>query len=170
MVTILDIIFPIIKLKNIINSNYLFFFFILTFYVYFFYFFKKNFSGKIYKNIWILVFSVFFCLTFILQIKNSFTELSSFTLALLPLFYIFGSMGWFVCIINQKVEGTIFEKMSFWVSCGLLIWSVFFLFRGLPMYYFNKTDPDFLNEISKVFTIINIITYLLFFRSLFCKQ
>lgn len=170
MVTILDIIFPIIRLKDMINSNYLFFLFILTSYLYFFYFFRENFPEKIYRNIWTFVFSVFFGVTFILQIKYNFKELSSFTLALLPLFYIFGSMGWFVYILNQKVEGAIFDKMSFWISCGLLIWSVFFLFRGLPMYYFNNFDPKFLKNISMIFTIINIITYSLFFRSLFCKK
>ncbi|WP_265427591.1 hypothetical protein [Chryseobacterium sp. YIM B08800] len=170
MVTVLDIIFPIIKLKEVINSNYLFFIFILISYLYFFYFFRENFPEKIYRNIWTLVFSVFFGITFILQTKYNFAELSSFTLALLPLFYIFGSMGWFVYILNQKVEGAIFDKMSFWISCGLLIWSVFFLFRGLPMYYFNNFDPAFLKSISMIFTMVNIITYSLFLRSLFCKK
>lgn len=170
VVTIIDFIFPILKLKNVMNSNYLFFIFILISYLYFFYFFRKNFKEKIYRSIWTIVFSVFFGMTLIHQIRYNFDELTSFTLALLPLFCIFGSMGWFVYILNQKVEGPIFDKKSFWISCGLLIWSVFFLFRGLPMYYFNNLDPDFLKGISMIFTIVNIITYLLFFRSQFCEK
>ena len=170
MVAVLDIVFPIIKKWLAINSNYLFFIFILTSYIYFFYFFRKSFKDKLYRKIWTIVFSVFFGITFIIQIRYNFVELNYYTLALLPLFYIFGSMGWFVYILSQKIEGEIFDKMSFWISCGLLIWSVFFLFRALPMYYFNTSDPQFLLDILIVFTVINIITYLLFFRSLFCKK
>ncbi len=170
MVAVLEIFLPIINQKISIKPNYIFFSFILMSYIYFFYFFWRNFNDKLYNKIWTVIFIIFFCSTLIIQINYRFKELSTFTLALLPLFYIIGSMGWFVYIIDQKVEGIIFSKMSFWVSCGLLIWSVFFLFRALPMYYFNNSDPQFLLDISIVFTIINIITYLLFFRSLFCKK
>jgi len=170
MVAFLDIVFPIINKTDTINCNYLFFIFILTSYIYFFYFFGKTFRDKLYKRVWTLVFGIFFGLTFMIQIRYNFSVLNSFTLALLPLFYIIGSMGWFVYILNQKIEGEIFDKMSFWISCGLLIWSVFFLFRALPMYYFNISDPQFLLEIAAVFTVINIITYSLFLRSLFCEK
>ncbi|WP_347218218.1 hypothetical protein [Chryseobacterium sp.] len=170
MVFIVDIIFKNVRKDHRIDSNYIFFFFIIISYLYFYYFFKENFSEKMYKKIWFWVFILFLAISFIFQIQNNFTQFSPVTIVLLPLFYIFGSMGWFAYILNQKIEGQIFNKMAFWISSGLLIWGVFFLFRGLPMYYFNKADPVFLVEISKVFTIINIITYLLFFRSLFCKE
>lgn len=169
-VFITDLIFSRIKKEYPINSNYIFFFFILTSYAYFYYFFLRNFRAKLYKNIWTATFAVFFILTLIFQIKNSFIQFNTVTIVLLPLFYIIGSMGWFSYILKQDVKGNIFNKMAFWISNGLLIWSVFFLFRGLPMYYFNNSDPDFLKGISMIFTLINILTYVLFFRSLFCKQ
>jgi len=165
-----DLLFSRVKKVYAVNSNYVFFLFIIISYLYFYYFFKKNFLQKNYKRIWIGITIIFLCITLVFQIQNNFLQFSPVTMVLLPLFYIFGSMGWFTYILNQRIEGPLFDKMAFWISSGLLIWSVFFLFRGLPMYYFNKTDPGFLNEISKVFTMINIITYSLFIRSLFCKQ
>lgn len=169
-VLFVDIFLIKIRQKFLINSNYVFFVFIIVSYIYFYFFFLKNFSDRFYKKVWTIVFFIFLSLTLIFQIGNNFSQLSSITIVLLPLFYIFGSMGWFAYLLNQEVKGKIFDKMAFWISSGLLIWGVFFIFRGLPMYYFNNTDPKFLYEISNVFTIINIITYSLFFRSLFCKQ
>lgn len=169
-VVIVDLLFPRIKKEYHITSNYSFFIFILISYIFFYFFFKQSFANKLYKKIWTVIFIVFVSLTVLLQVQNDFIQFNSFTLALLPLFYIFGSMGWFAYILSQKVQGNIFDKMSFWVSCGLLIWGVFFLFRALPMYYFNTSDPQFLKDITMIFTGINSITYLLFFRSLFCKQ
>ncbi len=170
VVCIVDILFNKVRKDHLINSNYIFFLFIVISYLYFYYFFRENFSEKIYKRIWMWIFLIFLLVTIVFQIPNSFVQFSPVTIALLPLFYIFGSMGWFTHILTQRIEGLIFDKMAFWISSGLLIWGVFFLFRGLPMYYFNKTDPHFLDGISKVFTMINIITYSLFFRSLFCKE
>lgn len=169
-VLVVDIFFIKIRQKFLINSNYVFFVFIIISYIYFYFFFLKHFRKNLYKTVWTIVFFIFLFLTLMFQIRNNFSELSSITIVLLPLFYIFGSMGWFAYLLNENVVGQIFDKMAFWISSGLLIWGAFFIFRGLPMYYFNNTDPIFLNEISNVFTVINIITYSLFFRSLFCRQ
>lgn len=169
-VVVVDLVLARVKKEYPINSNYSFYLLILISYIYFYYFFLKNFKDKIYSKIWTVISTIFFIMTLMFQVQSNFGQFSPVIITLLSLFYIFGSMGWFTYILSQKVEGEIFDKMAFWISSGLLIWSVFFLFRALPMYYFNTTDPTFLQNISSIFTIINIITYLFFFRSLFCKQ
>lgn len=170
IVVVVDLVLSRVKARYSINSNYTFYFFFLISYGYFYYFFRENFKEKLYNKIWTVIFLIFFIITLLFQILGNFIHLSVVIIALLPLFYICGSMGWFAYILNQKIEGKIFNKMAFWISSGLLIWAVFFLFRALPMYYLKDSDPIFLRNISDIFTIVNIITYLFFFRSLFCKQ
>lgn len=99
------------------------------------------------------------------------TNYSIMTGYLYCLFLIFISLFWlYRKISSEDGDGNILNLRFFWLSSSLLFWAVFYIFRMLPMYFFNTTDPQFLTEISKVFTIVNIITYLLFLRSLFCKS
>ncbi|OCA71712.1 hypothetical protein BBI00_18615 [Chryseobacterium arthrosphaerae] len=99
------------------------------------------------------------------------TDYSIMTGYLYCLFLIFISLFWLYRKISRTDEdGNILNQRFFWLSSSLLFWAVFYIFRMLPMYFFNTTDRSFLMEIAKVFTFINIITYLLFLRSLFCRQ
>ncbi len=99
------------------------------------------------------------------------TNYSIMTGYLYCLFLIFISLFWlYRKISSEDGDGNILNLRFFWLSSSLLFWAVFYIFRMLPMYFFYTTDPQFLTEISKVFTIVNIITYLLFLRSLFCKS
>jgi len=115
------------------------------------------------------------CLLFLVLsgifIFTSKTDYSIVTGYLYSLFLIFISLFWmYQKITEDHQEDNILNLSFFWLSISLLFWSVFYIFRMFPMYYFNNEDEGFLKEISKVFTLINIITYLLFMRSLFCKR
>lgn len=99
------------------------------------------------------------------------TDYSIFTGYFYCLFLIFISLFWmYQKITEDHQEDSILNLSFFWLSISLLFWSVFYIFRMFPMYYFNNEDKGFLIEIAKVFTLINIVTYLLFMRSLFCKR
>jgi len=105
---------------------------------------------------------------FILISKTNYSIITGY---LYCIFLIFISLFWFYKKISTKnQEENILNLYFFWISSSLLLWATFYIFRMYPMYFFDKKDPEFLKEISKVFTMINIITYSLFLRGLFCKQ
>lgn len=84
----------------------------------------------------------------------------------IALLYIFFSIIWFYDIIDNTLQIKISEIPYFWVSSGLLLWSVFFIFRIAPMYLLFKVDKDFLEILKKILTVINIIMYSMFFIAL----
>lgn len=88
---------------------------------------------------------------------------------LMSLIYIILSLLWFANQLLHTDAIRIHNKQSFWVSFSLLIWSVFFLFRLIPMYWLNINDTDFLKDINLGYQIITIISYFVFLRGLFCK-
>lgn len=82
------------------------------------------------------------------------------------IFFIFNSILWF----SQKLKSEIIEKISsipyFWISTGLLLWSTFFIFRIIPMFYFSEIDPEFSDFLINMMHCINIIMYFLFYIAL----
>lgn len=123
------------------------------------------------KNLVLKILCFFFLILSGIFIFTSKTEYSIVTGYLYCLFLIFISLFWMYQKISDSNQEDSLVKLSFfWLSISLLFWAVFYIFRMFPMYYFNNEDVGFLEEISKVFTLINIITYLLFMRSLFCKR
>lgn len=133
---------------------------------YFGYIFSKEINNS-------YIIKITFLLVFILGgifIFISKTNYSIITGYLYCIFLILISLFWFYKkILDENHENNILDLCFFWLSSSLLFWAVFYIFRMFPMYFFNKSDPEFLNEISNVFTMINIVTYLLFLRGLFCK-
>jgi hypothetical protein len=61
----------------------------------------------------------------------------------LIVYQLFIVLQWFWYIINHTDEQKITDKQAFWVSCALLIWSTFALFRMYPMYDLSKIDKIF---------------------------
>ena len=53
---------------------------------------------------------------------------------------------WFYQIINNIDDIFITHKQAFWVSTGLLLWSIFNLFRLYPLYFLYESD----NELSQI--------------------
>ncbi|HCN49270.1 MAG TPA: hypothetical protein DIT10_09265 [Chryseobacterium sp.] len=109
--------------------------------------------------------------SFIILSSISEKEYSISTGYFYSVFLTFIALFWLYKKISSIDEdNNILDLRFFWLSSSLLFWAVFYIFRMLPMYFFNNTDRDFLTKISHIFTFINITTYLLFLRSLFCKQ
>lgn len=84
--------------------------------------------------------------------------------------FIFLSIDWFVSQIKKPNEALIYHKMTFWISSSILLWSTIFIIRVIPGHFFAELDMDFLQLINYFYQITTIISYLLIFKGLFCKQ
>ena len=89
---------------------------------------------------------------------------------LMSLIYISLTLIWFFGQLQNSDEDPLFKKQFFWISSALLIWSVFFIFRLIPMNYFNIHDHQFLQTLNLIFQLITIFTYILFLKALSCKK
>lgn len=100
------------------------------------------------------------------------TSYSIYTGIVFCLFSIFLSLSWFHSMIASGESETlrITDRGLFWISSSLLMWSVFYLFRMTPMYWFNNRDPEFLYTLKYIFQIATIISYGLFLKGLISKQ
>jgi hypothetical protein len=83
--------------------------------------------------------------------------------------YVIFTLLWFLSQLTNVDEISLHQKQTFWVSTSLLIWSVFFLFRLIPMYWLNINDIQFLTQINIAYQVLTIICYGIFFRALLCK-
>ena len=138
---------------------------------YFAYFFGKDYKDKVNKTILYLLTFIAFILLFVFQIKNDkLLVISTTTILVVILYQLILCLQWFWYIVNHADEQNIIHKQAFWVSCALLIWSTFALFRMYPMYDLIKIDSAFLATIIDVFQVVNIITYLLYIRGLRCTD
>lgn len=82
------------------------------------------------------------------------------------LFCVINSILWFLQILNQVNEKKIQDNPYFWISSGLLLWSVLFIFRVIPMYLFDAADKEFLSFLKLILNIVNIILYTIFYIAL----
>lgn len=138
---------------------------------YFAYFFGKDYKDKVNKTILYLLTFIAFILLFVFQIKNDkLLVISTTTILVVILYQLILCLQWFWYIVNHADEQNIIHKQAFWVSCALLIWSTFALFRMYPMYDLIKIDSAFLATIIDFFQVVNIITYLLYIRGLRCTD
>ncbi len=138
---------------------------------YFAYFFGKDYKDKVNKTILYLLTFIAFILLFVFQIKNDkLLVISTTTILVVILYQIILCLQWFWYIVNHADEQNIIHKQAFWVSCALLIWSTFALFRMYPMYDLIKIDSAFLATMIDVFQVVNILTYLLYIRGLRCTD
>lgn len=121
------------------------------------------------KKILIIVFNLIILFTGIYFNLNS-TQFSINLGVLMSLSYILITIFWFFGQLQNTDEHPLLKKQFFWISSSLLIWGVFFIFRLIPMHYFNEKDSDFLLTLNLFFHIITIVTYMIFLRGLFCKK
>lgn len=84
--------------------------------------------------------------------------------------FIFLSISWFVNQIKNPNKTVIYEKMTFWISSSILLWSTIFIIRVIPGRFFAVLDMDFLKLINQMYQIVTIFSYLIFLKSLFCKK
>jgi cobalamin biosynthesis protein CobD/CbiB len=85
----------------------------------------------------------------------------------MSLIYILLPLFWFIKEITTVDEQKITDKQRFWVSTGMLFWIIFFIFKMIPLYFFNKQDLEFLLVLDNIYQIATIISYLIFFKSLY---
>ncbi|WP_312511083.1 hypothetical protein [Chryseobacterium culicis] len=89
------------------------------------------------------------------------------TLGILVCFYfIINALVWFYIRLKNFDEIKIFNDPHFWVSCGLLFWSIFFIFRSIPMFFLQDNDPEFLQILKTMQYCVNIIMYGMFYIAL----
>ncbi|KFF27799.1 hypothetical protein SAMN02787073_1129 [Chryseobacterium vrystaatense] len=162
MVILIDIL-PVNLYRMItFNRNLLFTAYIILSIIYFGLIYYRSIEGKIFR-ILNLVFSVtlIFFIFYKSQIKNV-EKLEFVSLISLPVFFIFLSISWYVFKLKNVNEKTIVSDFLFWISSAILIWSVVFIFRAIPMYFLQENDAGLLNFLISVFSIVNIVTYSLF--------
>lgn len=138
--------------------------------LYFGYFYLNDYKDKFNRILLVslailsLIFIVFY------QIQEDSLVISSNLFLVLIVYQLVLALQWFLYIVYHADEQNIIHKQAFWVSCALLLWSTFALFRMYPMYDLNKTDASFLSTVIDVFHVVNIVTYLLYIRGLRCTE
>lgn len=133
--------------------------------LYFHYFYSSIVKIHILKNISIVVLliTVSYILGFTRLLGYNFdTKISVAAFV----FLIFHTLMWFFHKLTFVNHLSIFNDTHFWVSCGLLFWSTFGIFRCIPMYYFYENDRSFSDFLKENFLAVNIIMYLLFYISM----
>lgn len=99
------------------------------------------------------------------------TSYSIYTGLIFCIYSIFVSLNWFYNMIAfQNDTESILERGLFWISCSLLFWSVFYLFRMMPMYWIQSRDEGFLYTLKYIFQVATISSYLLFLKGLLSKK
>jgi len=81
-------------------------------------------------------------------------------------YFIINALMWFYMRLNNIGEKKIVEDPHFWVSCGLIFWSIFFIFRSIPMFFLKDNDPEFLNVLKIIQYCANTIMYGFFYIAL----
>ena len=169
IVFIVDVIgFEYIRKAFNIHQTYLFFPFIIFSILYFRYFYVQEYKTK--KDHYFLntisVISIGMSLYF--QFSIGFPKFNNNVFLMMILFFLLASLQWFLYIIRFVDEQNITVKQSFWVSFGILFWSIFALFRlylGTWLYSYNQ---DIFSVINLLFNVFNIVMYTFFIKGLRC--
>ncbi len=138
----------------------------IAFYTLFFINYYKNSSTKK-KN-----YNYFFLFILIISSSIILTSREIYDLKLIILMafvYITLPLIWMVNQIINADENPVTSKQTFWVSFSLLMWIIFFIFKMIPLYFLDLHDKEFLITIDMIFQTVNIMSYILLLRSLFCK-
>ncbi|MCS3530971.1 signal transduction histidine kinase [Chryseobacterium sp. JUb7] len=133
---------------------------ILLFYVLYLNSFKEK-NIKVLRVIFFGIVIFYFCFTDFYK--------SDFDISigiLISLYYISVSLLWFSHKIRSFDEYKITDDPYFWISTGLLLWSCFFIFRVVPMFFLDVHDKEFLYLLRTFQNVINILMYLMLFISM----
>lgn len=169
IVFIVDVIgFEYIRKAFNIHQTYLFFPFIIFSILYFRYFYVQEYKTK--KDHYFLntISAISIGMSFYFQFSIGFPQFNNNTFLMMILFFLLASLQWFLYIIRFVDEQNITVKQSFWVSFGILFWSIFALFRlylGTWLYSYNQ---DIFSVINLLFNVFNIVMYIFFIKGLRC--
>ena len=138
----------------------------MVFYICFFvYYYRALFNNR---RIYYLVLSSIFLIGLSLVFSSD-NPYSTPLIVLMSVVYVILPLSWFIKEIITVDEQKITNKQIFWVSTALLFWIIFFIFKMIPLYFFNKQDLEFLLVLDNIYQIATIISYLIFFKSLYHK-
>lgn len=149
-----------IYFNNFINGIYYNFYFLIC--LIFFYFFYKIVLVKRHQYI-ILMF--FICSLFYILIFTKFYHLNFDygTGVVFSIFCIITSLLWYYQKLNIFDNKNILDDPYFWITSAILFWSVFFIFRSVPMFFLKKNDPEFLKLLKTIQYCVNILMYIMFY-------
>lgn len=151
------------------DRNNLFFGYIILSLIYFSTIYFKSIHDRVFR-ISIICFSCLLIIFNLMEFQTDIKQLSFTSIISLPLLFIFLSMTWFIYKLKNVDDKSITENFLFWISSGILIWSVFFIFRAIPMYFLQKNDSQLLSFLTMTFSIVNVMIYLLFLIGLIFTQ
>ena len=169
IVFIVDVIgFEYIRKAFNIHQTYLFFPFIIFSILYFRYFYIQDYKTK--KDHYFLnaIAAISIGMSLYFQFSIGFPKFNNNVFLMMILFFLLASLQWFLYIIRFVDEQNITVKQSFWVSFGILFWSIFALFRlylGTWLYSYNQ---DIFSVINLLFNVFNIVMYTFFIKGLRC--
>jgi len=81
-------------------------------------------------------------------------------------YFIINALVWLYLRLKNFDKERIIDDPHFWVSCGLLFWSIFFIFRSIPMFFLKDNDPVFLNILKTIQYGVNTVMYGIFYIAL----
>jgi hypothetical protein len=132
--------------------------------LFFLFYFNRN-QDTFLVKVNTLIFMVF-AVIFLSFIFNNYQEVNQTIGISFSLVYILYGLIWFYGKIRYPNEKKMMNDPKFWISCGLLLWGVFFILRIIPRYLFNEVDGEVLIVSQSFFFVINILFYISFFISL----
>lgn len=151
------------------DRNILFLGYIVLSLIYFSVIYFRNIHYQVFKIFIICCSSLLIILNFI-EFQMDIKQLSFISIISLPVLFIFLSISWLMYKLKNVDDKSITESFLFWISSGILIWSVFFIFRAIPMYFLQKNDSQLLSFLTMTFSIVNVMVYLLFLIGLIFTQ
>ena len=81
-------------------------------------------------------------------------------------YFIITALVWFYLRLKNFDEKRIIDDPHFWISSGILFWSIFFIFRSIPMFFLKDNDPDFLSILKTIQYAVNTVMYAIFYIAL----
>ena len=129
---------------------------------YFSYFYHSSFQSDKAKGVLYIVFLLNTLSVIILYIKSDYKSYNQILILSLCVYLVFLALLYFVDMILIPRKGKLQLEFSFWVSLGLLIWSILLIFNIGSIYYLNHTDPSFLKILQISFYATNVVVYVIY--------
>lgn len=140
---------------------------------YFGFFYYRTYQSKMFKHIAILIPMVLTC-SFLLFLPENFLSFKSEFAIKGNLILLFGFIWlcllYFLDIIIASSVIRMTNSFAFWVTIGLLIWSVLVTIRFAGLNFFSNHNEILLFKVTSFTYIINIITYSMFLKGIICLK
>jgi len=134
--------------------------------VFFVWYYRRIFSKSFYCASFIFAITYFLIILFLIKKPYDIKIVLPMSLCflLLPLIWIYKQFQ-----LIELDDKSILSKHLFWISSSMILWSIFFILKMLPLYFIYIKAREFSFQIDYIFQYVNITFYLSLYRSLFCK-